>query len=481
MSKDKESRRINQGDIFNLLKQKKLKFYMKQENIVSILQDIVPHSKLDAPRISRISNQKEQGTEDFSGKADEFFTEFFADVLEQAAPEDLDDILDSLKEWLNKQALTFKDMDSEKYDTCEKWIRQMLKCALKNLIPANPKPSAKSSHKLRGHNITPAGLFIGRKTLLNEIAETLKAEHAAVLRGMAGIGKSFLARQFAALHREDYERIHVVSADSEDPEGLMRKVILKLEFEGIKAGRKTEEQLFSAKLDAVMELKKDSLLIIDGLDTLPKDIHLLRDILRGSQLRMIITTRLTDFLSGMKSFSVPALDFGEQCELFETYYGRKVSSQEENMRTLRKILAYLDGNTMYIEQLAKYIKKCEYTLDEALKYLHDGCCFPDKWFVRKDDVPYEGDTLIVVFSKILFPYDVSPERMRVLQALAKIPAEGISRRKLLDGFDAGMRHELRRLEDEGYVVLDQTAERNMTKIHQLTRDAILARFPVGGE
>ena len=474
MSRDSDKIVMNQGHVFRCIWEN---FHFTQECMAGILEDIAEgRISIKKDLMNRIIHQKHKGFQDFSGKADEIFDEFIADKLNGKSPEDLADTLYHLKKWAEKHNLTFRGINS---NDCEEWLRRMLSCSLKNFNtcenPEKRKTSRNSSVQLRDQNITAASPFLGRQEIFAEISGALNAGYAAVLRGMAGIGKSFVARQFAALHREKYPHIQEVSADTEHPEDIMRRVILKVKFDGMRTGRKPEEDVFAAKLEALRNLKEDSLLIIDGLDTFPEDINILRDILRDSKLRIIITTRLTGFFSNMKSLNVPALELSEQLELFEAHYGRKASTPE-NMKTLRKILAYGDGNTMYIEQLARYIKICEYTFDEALACLHEGCSFPEPWFVMKDNTRYEDDTLLGVFSKILFPREVSAERVRVLQKLAQIPPEGMPRRKVLEGFDVQTRKELRMLEDEGYALLEQTQEQNITKIHPLIRSVIRAMF-----
>ena len=474
MSSNSEEVVMNQGHAFRCIWKN---FHFTQKQILDVLVDIAGSCDgLDEPYMSRLVNQREKGRAVFQDKADEIFDAFIADELCGKSPEDLADNLYLLKKWAKDNNLTFNGINSR---DCEKWLKNMLRCSLKNFDTCeNPKkrqPSRKTSIQLKGQNFTAASPVLGRQEIFAEIRTALKAGYAAVLRGMAGIGKSVLARQFAALHREEYPHIQEVSADTEHPEDIMRRVILKVNFDGMKTGRKSEEEIFSAKLEALRNLKGDSLLIIDGLDTFPKDLHILLDIIRESKLRIIITTRLTAFFSKMKTLNVPALELGEQRELFETHYGRGIGTPE-NMKTLRKILAYGDGNTMYIEQLARYIKKHEYTLGEALEYLHEGYSFPDKWFVRKDNASYEDDTLLGVFGKILFPREVSPVRVKVLKKLAMLPPEGESRRKVFDVFDDDMRRELQLLEDEGYAVLEQTPERNITKVHPLIRSVVRAMF-----
>ena len=474
MSRDSDEIVMNQGHAFRCIWEN---FHVTQECMAGTLEDIVGgRISIKKDLINRIIHQKHKGFKDFSGKADEIFDAFIADEFSGKSSEDMADILYLLKKWAKKNNLTFNGINSK---DCEKWLRNMLSCSLKNFDtcenPEKRKTSRKASIQLKGQNFTAANPFFGRQDIFAEISTALNAGYAVVLRGMAGIGKSVAARQFAALHRENYPHIQEVSADTESPEDIMRRVILKVNFDGMKTGRKTEEQIFSEKLEALRNLKGDSLLIIDGLDTFPKDLDILLDVIRESKLRIIITTRLTAFFSKMKSMSVPALELSEQSELFETHYGRKVSTPE-NMKTLRKILAYGDGNTMYIEQFARYIKRHEYTLCEALDYLHEGYSFPDRWFVRKDNTSYEDDTLLGVFGKILFQREVSPVRVKVLKKLAMLPPEGESRRKVFEGFDDAMKNELLILEDEGYAVFEQTPEENITRLHPLMRSVVRAMF-----
>ena len=355
---------MNQGDIFELLKLSSI-FHMTQDNIVNVLADITGGLYIDIPSISRISTQKKKGLEILKDKADEVFDEFFAGYLQGKTQEELDNTLYHVKEWVKERNLNFWGMNSKNYDTCEKWIRQMLRCALMNWNTcANPQPGRykRPAPRLKAQNFPKASTFIGREDLIDCLNATLNTEHVAVLQGAEGIGKSFAAQQFAALHREDYTCIQEVKADSTNPAELMHTLVMNVAFDGMKKVFQDDSEEFSAKLSALKNIDTPSLLILDSVNVLPGDVAVLREIVReASSLHIIITTRMPKFLNSLPSLDVVPLKLDEQIMLFWECFGG--NSSHEDSGKLRKILHYMDGNTMCIESAARYMQVNGYSFD----------------------------------------------------------------------------------------------------------------------
>ena len=66
---------------------------------------------------------------------------------------------------------------------------------------------------MKNYTITEVKFFIGRRELISTIADTLDKDRIIVLIGTAGIGKSTLARRFAAVSAGKYSALQEVNAD----------------------------------------------------------------------------------------------------------------------------------------------------------------------------------------------------------------------------------------------------------------------------
>ncbi len=476
------ARHINQGDIFLCVNQL---FGTTYQNIADDLSDIAGKmASIDAPMINRMANQHRKGLEILKDKAGEIYACFFDGHIRGKSHEEQQDLLFRVMKWtLEEHRLTFRGAEDEAaYCTCEKYIRQMLKCALLNWNDCrSPEHRVRNLPALQNQTFTEAKIFIGREKIMNDLKYILSTKHAAVLRGMAGIGKSVIARQFAVRNRQCYPRIQEIISDTmtscaSEGRNIFRNIVLKLTFENFSGSRyNDEEQLFQAKLSALVNMKESVLLILDSIDIQPNDITILDEILKNSGLHVIITTRTQGAFENLPSIDVAPMEYEEQLALFKYYTGYELDSKSD-IDTVREIFRYCDGNTMYIEHIAKYIRTWECTLSEALDYMTAGKMFPNRWKAQKDHRIYEDYSFTGVFAKILFPVPVTEIRRKVLKSLALIPLEGVSWRLLFDATDREMQSELVNLENDGYVIFEQLNGKNITRLHPMIRNVVRYAF-----
>ena len=418
--------RMNQGDVFQCIHDL---LGAKYRAMAYELSDIAD-SEQDYSSLNKIANQKRPGSELFKHKAREIFEAFFVRRLDQK--ETLDDLRVRVREWLEDKSLMFTGMDDPKYSAPDAWLMQMLKRSLQNCSkcrdPERRSTSRSGTPSLTSHNFANTKAFVGREDQLGQIRSILHDAHVIVLRGGSGIGKTCLARQYAA--SESYSCIQETVADDSNPSSMIRRAILALSFTGLK------EESFEGRLSALKAIKDEELLIIDGIETPAEDTGLIADIVKRSGLHIILTTRMTGFFEGMPSLNIPPMTAEEGFELFVQYSGRKVYSPSERAELRRILTGYCDGVPKYIEQTARYMDKWELEPSEMLEAFTDGV------FGK-------------VFTESLIGEDVAPERLEVLRALALLPPEGVSRRMFFEALTDEMRIEEVALEEKGLVLREQ--------------------------
>lgn len=465
---------MNQGDIFLCVNKIFRIGYEKMSVIISDMEGTVKSK--DTAWLNRCANQHVPGDEIFRDMHTEFYKKFFESGR---TSEEENNIMAVIREWLAENNLTFPGMnDSEKYDSPEKWLMQMIKCALQNWTSCRAPVSRKKNLQVINYMFPASKFFIGRREFISSIKNAINEKRIVILTGTAGMGKSALAHQFAEMYARNYTAVQEIIADSAgtDRRRLLHDMIRKISFSGLNLTKaKNEDEVFSMKMDALRKIKSPVLLIFDGLEATPKDFRVLTDILKDNSVQIIITARNLQFLDSFPNLRVTPLAEYEQIQLFEHYFGRKIAQGVE-MKYVKDILQYCDGGTLYIEHLARYISMRELTFEEACIMLQECDPFPDSWYVQKDGSVFSDETFYGTFLKILFPNSVTPMRKKVLKILSLLPNAGVSRRMIFKVLGKTMQDELISLENEGYVMCEIIGGKRITRLTPILQNLVRWAF-----
>lgn len=458
---------MNQGDLFKCINKN---FRVSYDRIASILSEVEGAGSKDTTWVNRCANQHYPGDEIFKDLQEFFYEKFFA-TSDQANTAAI------IRDWLNKNNLTFSGIDSVVPD---KWLKHMIKCALSNWTTCRAPSSRSNKSRLVNQTFPAAKFFIGREKIISEMKGQLEKSHIVVLYGMAGIGKSIIAREFADRNRDYYSCVQEVMSDFPPPPSPpfeMERMILKLSFDGLKIEKgATEKEVFKTKFNALKKIKTPSLLIFDGLNAVPDDFELLSKLLKETKIHIVITTRELRFFESFPNFRTGRLESSEELRLFEHHLGRKLNADDDR-HTLDQILHFCDGNPICIEHIAKYISMRELTFEEAMNLLLEGDPFPHTWYIQKDHKIYTDESFYAVLLKILFPNSMTELRKKVLKALSLLPSEGVSRRLVLETLPPDMQDELIRLESEGYVMRDVSQSgRTVTRLPPILQTLVQWAF-----
>ncbi len=126
----------------------------------------------------------------------------------------------------------------------------------------------------QAHNLPPFNRnFIGRTAHLLAIAEAYDTgEKVVVISGLGGTGKTQLALAYAHTHRNNYDIIWLLSADTTlTLDNSLRQLGVTL---GVDVAGKDAEQTRNLVMNRLYELQKDVLLIYDNADQIsPTQLH----------------------------------------------------------------------------------------------------------------------------------------------------------------------------------------------------------------
>lgn len=202
--------------------------------------------------------------------------------------------------------------------------------------------------------------FIGRKDEIKAIASHLSNQSVLFITGMAGIGKSEVAKAYAQTNRKKYTNIIYLYYT-----GDLRKDIANLTFADDSV-EMNEEVRFQNHYKVMQRLHTDTLLILDNFNVLPKDEPFLKELMKND-MQLLITSRCK--LKNYDSIEIKELDKGK--ELTELFYKHCPSAkrdpdsvsaiiEEVNCHTLTVCMAALtlEASGMEPEELLQELRSC---------------------------------------------------------------------------------------------------------------------------
>ena len=202
--------------------------------------------------------------------------------------------------------------------------------------------------------------FIGRKDEIKAIASHLSNQSVLFITGMAGIGKSEVAKAYAQTNRKKYTNIIYLYYT-----GDLRKDIANLTFADDSV-EMNEEVRFQNHYKVMQRLHTDTLLILDNFNVLPKDELFLKELMKND-MQLLITSRCK--LKNYDSIEIKELD--KDKELKELFYKHCPSAkrdsdsvsaiiEEVNCHTLTVCMAALtlEASGMEPEELLQELRSC---------------------------------------------------------------------------------------------------------------------------
>ena len=210
----------------------------------------------------------------------------------------------------------------------------------------------------------PRPNFIGREAEIEEISEVLSDERVVFLQGMGGIGKSEIAKGYAAANRDKYDTV-IFASYSSDLTDLVCSDSLPI-ANLHRAEKEGNESFFRRKLDVFQTLADErTLLIIDNFDV---DTDEKMDDLLSMPCKFIFTTRNDH--SDYPTVSVgPLKDIELQRKLFEASFGKPLKPAD--VPVVDEMLQLVNGHTITIELIARQMKASFKTPQKMLEILKD--------------------------------------------------------------------------------------------------------------
>ncbi len=290
--------------------------------------------------------------------------------------------------------------------------------------------------KLTDHMVWPRPNFLGRDAELEEIAQRLPQEGTLFLRGMGGIGKSEIAKSYAAKYHDRYDSVvflgyegsifDLVSGDGIRIENLPPRDL----------NSETEEQFFDRKMEALRRIVSErTLLILDNYDV-DGDPHFAD--LANTEAHLLVTTR-----NEHEDYPVmnvgPIADFDTVRSLFVSSWGK--TPKPEDLPVIDGMIRLVGCHTFAVELIARQMKASHRTPAQMNALLQTGGLQTNlKEKVKREGSEVQGSAYEYI-SRLFAFSGLSEESGQILRWMAMVPYTGIDAGLFcdicqLDSFDA---------------------------------------------
>lgn len=305
----------------------------------------------------------------------------------------------------------------------------------------------------------PIKTFVGRAKELEELHKLLEEHHTLFIRGVAGIGKSELIKQYIKLHRKDYTNILFL-----DYSGNLYEIIADLDFMDDSNGL-TEKERFRKHFRFLKSLKEDTLIVIDNFDATASAESLLSQFC-DLKCKVIFTTR--NLFSSYETVTITA-DKKQAAQVLQSNLG---TSTDYSLEELELILEFLDYHTMAVELVARLLSYTAITPAKLFEALKENILLPSddiKISLTKDNQTkkncYQNH-----MEKLLDMQELEHNQQKVLAVIALAPEAGIPVKLLYQWYGTCV-NEVNELLELGFLTL----EHNHIQLHPYIRKIINAR------
>ena len=307
----------------------------------------------------------------------------------------------------------------------------------------------------------PCRHFLGREEELDELHTMLEENSKAFLYGIAGIGKSELAKAYAKQYKKYYTNILYV-----EYAGDLHQAVTDMDFTD-DLPEDGEEERFRKHNRFLRSLKDDTLLIIDNFNVTATQDSFLPVVLKY-RCRILFTTRSRfdgHCILQLKEIREPASLF----QLAAAFY-----SEAEEHRTL-------------VEEIIETVHRHTFAVELAANLLENGILPPERLLekLREEKASLENEDKIIAIKDgqnskatyynhihTLFSlYSISVKQQEIMRNLCFLPPAGISARIFADWLGLTDLNDINDLIETGFV---QATTRHTISLHPLIQEIALS-------
>ena len=307
----------------------------------------------------------------------------------------------------------------------------------------------------------PCRHFLGRDKELEELHAMLEENLHVFLYGIAGIGKSELAKAYAKQYKKHYTNILYVEYT-----GDLHQDITDMDFID-DLPESTEQERFQRHNRFLRSLKSDTLLIIDNFNvTATQDIFL--SVVLKYRCQILFTTRSN--LNEYCTFQLKEInDINTLFQLTSIFY----SDADKHRSTVEKIIETVHYHTFAVELAAKLLENGISTPGQLLAKLQEERASldnEDKIKIIKDGQSSKA-TYYSHIHTLFSLYALSRKQQDIMCNLCFLPYTGISARIFAKWLELPTLNEINDLIETGFV---QTTTRHTISLHPMIKEIALS-------
>ena len=309
--------------------------------------------------------------------------------------------------------------------------------------------------------LRPCRHFLGREEELDELHTMLEENSKVFLYGIAGIGKSELAKAYAKQYKKYYTNILYV-----EYAGDLHQAVTDMDFTD-DLPEDGEEERFRKHNRFLRSLKDDTLLIIDNFNVTATQDSFLPVVLKY-RCRILFTTRSKfdgHCILQLKEIRDPASLF----QLAAAFY----SEAEVHQTLVEEIIEIVHRHTFAVELAAKLLENGILPPEHLLEKLREEKASlenEDKISAIKDGQNSKA-TYYNHIHTLFSLYSISVEQQEIMRNLCFLPPAGISARIFADWLGLTDLNDINDLIETGFV---QATTRHTISLHPMIQEIALS-------
>ena len=284
------------------------------------------------------------------------------------------------------------------------------------------------TYKLISSRIQASTTFYGREDILAHIHEKFSSDERIVfLKGMGGIGKSEIAKQYAKRYKKEYDAIvwmrydgsllNLIIDDNALPiEGLCRKTKADNSLQ-------TDEEYALEKLEILSDIASErTLIIVDNYDTSFDDY--LAQFLSKGVYKILFTTRMEQERRRYCVLSINEIENDDALkDLVIDYCNSEYQYIDRDDEAFSELFELTNRHTLTLELIAQYMEEATVDLSEMVERLkQNGFCELSNAQLIRDNEEQFGFEYI---SRIFHMVKLSSAEQQFLRYMSLMPKQGI--------------------------------------------------------
>ena len=307
----------------------------------------------------------------------------------------------------------------------------------------------------------PCKWFCGRTNELEELHTLMQQDGKVFLSGIAGIGKSELAKAYAAQYQKDYTNVLYIFHS-----GDLVHDITDIDFVG-DLDTDSPQERFHKHNRFLRILKEDTLIIIDNFNSSESKDPFLSEILTY-RCHILFTTRSkiddhTSYLLG------EIRDSNDLFALFSNFY----TDAQDHHSSVEQIINAVHGHTFAVELAARLLAHGILSPDALLHKLQTekaSMNASDQIGVNKDGRKQKA-TYYEHIHTLFSLYQLSELELHTLRVLSLIPLTGISSQRFAEWMGQSNMNTINELIELGFV---QEKTERIIALHPLMQEVVVA-------